>query len=77
MPGDARQLTHRPGARRFGMNGLHRWLDGLGGLYLEDFDVAGPCNGELGSRGVASWAIDPVAARRLWDISKAMTGAYI
>ncbi|MDK1373699.1 MULTISPECIES: SDR family NAD(P)-dependent oxidoreductase [unclassified Sinorhizobium] len=51
-------------------------LDGLGGYYLEDFDVAQLYSGELGSKGVASWAIDPDVARRLWDVSVSMTGAF-
>ncbi|MBP1884444.1 SDR family NAD(P)-dependent oxidoreductase [Sinorhizobium mexicanum] len=51
-------------------------LDGLGGYYLEDFDVAQLYSGELGSKGVANWAIDPDVARRLWEVSVSMTGAF-
>ena len=52
-------------------------LDGIGGLYLEDCEVAGRAPelapGELGS-GVRDWAIDPVQAARLWQLSADLTG---
>ncbi|NEA47693.1 SDR family NAD(P)-dependent oxidoreductase [Streptomyces sp. SID10815] len=55
-------------------------LDGLGGLYLEDCDVAEPAregtetrDGGLGD-GVKSWAVDPAGAARLWDLSVELTG---
>ncbi|MER8056494.1 MULTISPECIES: SDR family NAD(P)-dependent oxidoreductase [unclassified Streptomyces] len=49
-------------------------LDGLGGLYLEDCDVAEPApdNGER--VGVKDWAIDPEQAARLWTLSAELTG---
>lgn len=46
----------------------------IGGVYLEDCDVAGPHEGELGRSGVASWGTDDVAAERLWSISTLMAG---
>jgi NAD(P)-dependent dehydrogenase (short-subunit alcohol dehydrogenase family) len=49
-------------------------LDGLGGVYLEDCDVAVP-HVEGGPRsGVAAHAIDPQQAQRLWTLSAERTG---
>ena len=48
-------------------------LDGLGGVYCEDCDVAVDSEGR--SRvGVAAWATDPAEAARLWALSVALTG---
>ncbi|MFJ9813206.1 oxidoreductase [Streptomyces sp. NPDC101158] len=51
-------------------------LDGLGGLYLEDCDVAGVSGPEqsMDDGGVRSYAIAPDAAARLWELSLAATG---
>ncbi|MFD7917661.1 oxidoreductase [Streptomyces sp. NPDC059740] len=52
-------------------------LDGLGGLYLEDCDIArvsAPGAG-MDDGGVRAYAIDPEEAARLWDLSVAVTGA--
>ena len=49
-------------------------LDGLGGVYCEDCDVAAPYDGE-NRRGVAAWATDPAQASRLWDLSVSLTGS--
>lgn len=49
-------------------------LDGIGGVYCEDVDVAAPVD-EQAQRGVRRYAIDPGAAERLWAISEAWTGA--
>lgn len=40
-------------------------LEGRGGLYLEDCQVAGPTPGD-GSAGYAEWAMDGDEAERLW-----------
>jgi NAD(P)-dependent dehydrogenase (short-subunit alcohol dehydrogenase family) len=48
-------------------------LDGMGGVYLEDCDIAGP-NVEGTRTGVADHAIDPDQARRLWTLSAERTG---
>ncbi|MET9653311.1 oxidoreductase [Streptomyces sp. NPDC006460] len=52
-------------------------LDGLGGLYLEDCDVAAVSLPEqpMDDGGVRDYAIAPDAAARLWDLSVAATGA--
>jgi NAD(P)-dependent dehydrogenase (short-subunit alcohol dehydrogenase family) len=50
-------------------------LDGRGGVYCEDCDIAAPvpADSKLLS-GVRPWAIDPVVARELWDLSERLTG---
>jgi NAD(P)-dependent dehydrogenase (short-subunit alcohol dehydrogenase family) len=48
-------------------------LDGMGGVYLEDCDIAAP-NVEGTRTGVAEHAIDPDQARRLWTLSAERTG---
>ncbi len=47
-------------------------LDGRGGLYLEDCQVAGVTPGD-GSAGFAPYAMDADEAARLWDWSEAQT----
>ena len=49
-------------------------LDGMGGVYLEDCDVAEPYVEGGARRGVASWATDPEQAARLWALSAERTG---
>ncbi|MFC8426113.1 SDR family NAD(P)-dependent oxidoreductase [Streptomyces sp. NPDC057236] len=48
-------------------------LDGMGGLYLEDCDVAAPASAD-GRTGVKDWALDPEQAARLWELSARLTG---
>lgn len=50
-------------------------LDGLGGLYCEECDVARVVAADDPSAdGVRPWAIDDVAAERLWALSVELTG---
>ncbi|MYV41712.1 SDR family NAD(P)-dependent oxidoreductase [Streptomyces sp. SID1328] len=49
-------------------------LDGLGGLYLEDCDVAEPAPEDGTWTGVKDWATDPGQAARLWTLSAELTG---
>lgn len=50
-------------------------LDGRGGVYCEDCDIAQPVPAEdKGFSGVRPWAIDPVLADKLWALSERMTG---
>lgn len=60
-------------------------LDGMGGVYCEDSDIApilpddsvaepGRISQEI---GVRRWAIDPEAADRLWTLSEALTGVRL
>jgi NAD(P)-dependent dehydrogenase (short-subunit alcohol dehydrogenase family) len=50
-------------------------LEGMGGIYCEDCDIA-PLwvEGMAGNSGVRPHAINPEAAARLWTVSEAMTG---
>ncbi|MFB8077114.1 SDR family NAD(P)-dependent oxidoreductase [Streptomyces sp. NPDC056013] len=52
-------------------------LDGRGGLYLEDCDIARVSTPDqpMDDGGVRAYAIDPDEAARLWDLSVAATGA--
>ncbi|MEA9986961.1 oxidoreductase [Subtercola sp. RTI3] len=52
-------------------------LDGLGGVYCEDVDIASPTvvgSDEARLRGVDAHAIDPALAERLWAVSAGLTG---
>jgi NAD(P)-dependent dehydrogenase (short-subunit alcohol dehydrogenase family) len=49
-------------------------LDGLGGVYLEDCEVAVPWTEDLEFTGVKDWATDPEQAARLWALSAELTG---
>jgi len=46
----------------------------LGGLYLEDCEVAEPNNTEEKGWGVRDYAVNPVSAERLWELSAQLTG---
>ena len=52
-------------------------LEGIGGRYFEDCNEAPvveprPAPADSPSFGVAAYALDPVAAKRLWDVSRSM-----
>ncbi|GAB3163032.1 SDR family NAD(P)-dependent oxidoreductase [Amycolatopsis stemonae] len=49
-------------------------LDGLGGVYLEDCDIAEPAPADGTRTGVKDYAIDPAFAERLWTVSAELTG---
>ncbi|MDN3026865.1 SDR family NAD(P)-dependent oxidoreductase [Streptomyces sp. S.PB5] len=49
-------------------------LDGLGGVYLEDCDIAEPAVDGDQTSGVKAWATDPEQAARLWTLSAELTG---
>ncbi|MFZ4893457.1 SDR family NAD(P)-dependent oxidoreductase [Plantibacter sp. Mn2098] len=50
-------------------------LDGLGGLFLEDVEVAVPAAEAVApASGVSAHAIDPAEAERLWALSAERTG---
>ncbi|MEW2306463.1 SDR family NAD(P)-dependent oxidoreductase [Streptomyces sp. NPDC006655] len=48
-------------------------LEGMGGVYLEDCDIAEPAVSG-GTTGVQPWAVDPDQAARLWNLSAELTG---
>jgi NAD(P)-dependent dehydrogenase (short-subunit alcohol dehydrogenase family) len=50
-------------------------LDGMGGVYCEDCDIAEPAAADAFlSSGVSAWATDPERAARLWRLSAELTG---
>ena len=50
-------------------------LDGLGGVYCEDCNIAQPVPADSQeTRGVRPWAMDPALAERLWTLSERITG---
>jgi NAD(P)-dependent dehydrogenase (short-subunit alcohol dehydrogenase family) len=49
-------------------------LEGMGGVYLEDCDIAEPAVDGDQSSGVRAWATDPDQAERLWTLSAELTG---
>ena len=49
-------------------------LAGMGGVYLEDCDIAEPAVDGDESGGVKAWATDPEQAERLWTLSAQLTG---
>jgi len=51
-----------------------RQLDGMGGVYCEDCDVAEHNDDSSARSGVRTWAIDPDEAARLWTLSAQLTG---
>lgn len=48
-------------------------LEGQGGVYCEDCDIAPINTGEQGRKGVAAWACDPALSERLWSLSEDLT----
>jgi NAD(P)-dependent dehydrogenase (short-subunit alcohol dehydrogenase family) len=53
-------------------------LDGLGGVYCEDCDIAAAVPADdQGLAGVRPWAVDRTAAARLWDLSERLTGVRL
>ncbi|GAA1361439.1 SDR family NAD(P)-dependent oxidoreductase [Streptomyces beijiangensis] len=49
-------------------------LAGLGGVYCEDCDIAGPAPADGSGDGVRPHATDPEQAARLWELSASLTG---
>ncbi|MEV6170615.1 SDR family NAD(P)-dependent oxidoreductase [Streptomyces sp. NPDC051954] len=49
-------------------------LAGMGGVYLEDCDIAEPAPDADALWGVMDWARDPEQAARLWELSVKLTG---
>lgn len=54
-------------------------LDGMGGVYCADCDIARALPGDESAElhGVRPHATDPIAAGRLWQLSEQLTGARI
>ncbi|MCM3628293.1 oxidoreductase [Paenibacillus glycanilyticus] len=53
-------------------------LNGKGGVYCENVDIARPVEpgneGQPNQPGVSPWAFDPEAAAKLWTVSEQLTG---
>ena len=49
-------------------------LEGRGGFYLEDCQVARPRTSPSDEGGYEAYALDPAAAERLWRVSEEMVG---
>jgi NAD(P)-dependent dehydrogenase (short-subunit alcohol dehydrogenase family) len=53
-------------------------LEGMGGVYCEDVDIAEPVPADFPEpRGVRPWAMDPALAERLWTQSEHWTGVKL
>ncbi|GAC80746.1 NAD(P)-dependent dehydrogenase, short-chain alcohol dehydrogenase family [Gordonia malaquae] len=54
-------------------------LDGLGGLYLEDCDIASVARdgGTMDEGGVRPYALDSSSAERLWQLTSALTATNL
>ncbi len=48
-------------------------LEGRGGVYCEDCDIAPINTDQQGRKGVAAWACDPALSERLWTLSEDLT----
>ena len=71
----AAMKTPEQGAATIAWCAVSRQLEGKGGVYCEDCDiaVAVPADAPTGP-GVRPWAIDPALAEQLWTASEAWTG---
>ena len=49
-------------------------LEGKGGLYLEDCALAEEVPVGVAEHGYYAWAVDPVAAEQLWQVSEQIVG---
>lgn len=67
--------TPEQGAGTIAWCAFNKQLDGIGGVYCEDCDVAVavPADAPTGP-GVRPWAIDPAIAQQLWTASEGWTG---
>jgi len=51
-------------------------LDGVGGIYLENCAEAAPWSADTPFMGVMDYAIDPVLAAQLWELSASLVDAH-
>ncbi|AQY66293.1 NAD(P)-dependent dehydrogenase (short-subunit alcohol dehydrogenase family) [Pseudomonas sp. TE36184] len=57
--------------------GVSPLLEGMGGLYCEDCEVAVLSQDDTKRSGVRAWAIDPEQAERLWALSAQLSGVTL
>lgn len=69
---DRGMKTPQQGAATIAWAATSPLLADKGGLYLEDCNIAPVHAGDPGRKGVARYAIDPVAGVRLWELSDRM-----
>ncbi|WP_306299239.1 hypothetical protein [Brevibacillus brevis] len=65
------------GAAKIVWCAVRNQLDGKGGVYCQNIDIAPlvPIDGgKPGLPGVCPWAADEQAAKRLWSLSEELTG---
>jgi len=73
---DPRFKTPSQGAATSVWCAANAQLEGRGGVYCEDCDIAEPVPADDKSfTGVRPWAIDPALADKLWTLSERMSGA--
>lgn len=72
---DPRFKTTSQGAATSVWCATNTQLDGMGGVYCEDCDIARPVPADdKGFSGVRPWATDDALADKLWALSEKMTG---
>lgn len=72
---DPKSKTVEEGAATIVWCGVSAQLDGMGGVYCENSDIASVTDaGPRDEPGVRPWAIDPEIAERLWTLSEELTG---
>lgn len=75
LPGNASFKTIEQGAATIVWCAVSARLQGMGGVYCEDVDIARAVAGDSSEdAGVRPWAIDPQLAQRLWTLSEALAG---
>ncbi|MBQ4866114.1 hypothetical protein IHQ11_06280 [Priestia megaterium] len=68
--------TPQEGAATIVWSAVSSQLDGLGGVYCQNIDIAPlspPDGGKPGTPGVCPWAADKEEAKRLWTLSEQLT----
>jgi NAD(P)-dependent dehydrogenase (short-subunit alcohol dehydrogenase family) len=79
LKGRALQMkTPEQGAATTVWCAVSRQLDGLGGAYCQDCNIAQAVPADSKAEyGVRPWAIDPALAERLWALSEQITGLHV
>jgi NAD(P)-dependent dehydrogenase (short-subunit alcohol dehydrogenase family) len=79
--GNLRSASHykspAQGAATLVWCGVSPQLEGMGGVYCEDCDVAARSVDDVKRNGIRPWAIDPEQAQRLWALSERLSGVTL